>query len=223
MLKIYGANLSSPSNKVRMAAHVLGIEYEYIPVSIGRGENRKEDHLKLHPAGKVPVIDDDGFVLFESDAIIKYLAVKQKSPLYPNGTRQRALIDQWMDFIGIHIAGAMGKVAFNRLFASFAKIPVDERALSDGLKFIGRFLPVINHQLSHSVFLIGENMTLADIALLATLDPAEAAQIDLSPYKYISAWRSRLMKEEFYTKCHASYKESLNGFLTSMPGGAQKP
>ena len=64
MLKIYGADLSAPANKVRMTANALGIEYEYIRVSIRDGENRTEEYLKMHPAGKVPVIDDDGFVLF---------------------------------------------------------------------------------------------------------------------------------------------------------------
>ena len=97
MLKIYGADLSAPANKVRMAAHVLDLEYEYIRVSIKDRENQAEEYLKMHPAGKVPMIDDDGFVLFESDAIIKYLATKHKSPLYPTDEKKQALTDQWMD------------------------------------------------------------------------------------------------------------------------------
>ena len=54
MLKIYGANLSAPVNKVRMAANILGLEYEYVQISIREGENRKKEYLAMHPAGKIP-------------------------------------------------------------------------------------------------------------------------------------------------------------------------
>ena len=81
MLKIYGADLSSPANKVRFAANALGLEYEYIQVKLRDGEHKKSEFLKINPVGKIPVIDDDGFVLFESGAIAKYLCVKHNSAL----------------------------------------------------------------------------------------------------------------------------------------------
>jgi glutathione S-transferase len=209
MLKIYGADLSSPANKVRMTANVLGIDYEYIRVSIKDRENRTEEHLKMHPAGKVPVINDNGFILFESDAIVKYLASKNKSPLYPDEEKQRALVDQWMDFSTIHVGSAMGRVVFNRVFASFARVPVDERSLKDGMKFLNRFLPVIEKQLSKEEHLSGEEFSLADIGLLTMLDPAEVAEVDLTSYESIMKWRSGLQQKDFYTKCHVSYGEAL--------------
>ncbi len=209
MLKIYGADLSSPANKVRFVAHALGLEYEYIRVSIKDGENRKEEFLRLHPAGKIPVIDDDGFILFESDAICRYLSIKHNSPLYLPDLRQRALIDQWMDFINIHVGGALSKVLFNRVFASFAKVAVDERAISDGISFLNKFLPIIDQQLQKRGYIAADKMTLADLALLATLDPAEVAQVSLSPYEHIVKWRNELKKKEFYTRCHKEYGERL--------------
>ena len=213
MLKIYGANLSAPANKVRMAANALGLPYEYIPVSIRSGENRTKEYLKMHPAGKVPVIDDDGFILFESDAIIQYLADKQESSLYPKDTKRRALVDQWMDFSAIHVGGAMGKVVFNRIFAPLIKTPVDERSLADGLKFLDSFLPVVDRQLSRNPYLAGDEFSLADIALLAVLDPSEVAGIGLSSYQCLVKWRAELMKKDFYTQCHASYGDVFSGFM----------
>lgn len=213
MLTIYGANLSAPANKVRMAANVLGLKYEYICVNIRGGEHRTEEYLRKHPAGKVPAIDDDGFMLFESDAIIKYLAVSQSSPLYPENLRQRALIDQWIDFTSIHVGGAMGRVLFNRVFASFARVPVDQRSLSDGIKFLARFLPVIDRQLAKTSYLAGEQFSLTDIALLATIDPVEVAQVDISPYTYIVQWRDSLRHKDFYTHCHSSYEDALKNMM----------
>lgn len=214
MLKIYGANLSAPANKVRMAANILGLKYEYIQISIREGENRTKEYLALHPAGKVPVIDDEGFILFESDAIMKYLAVSEASPLYPDDIKRRALIDQWLAFVAIHVSGAMGRVVFNHVFASFAKIPADERSLSDGIKFLGRFLPVIDQQLSQTKYLAEDQFSLADIALLATIDPAEVAEIDLSPYKHIVQWRNELKQKDFYTKCHKSYADVVKDLMS---------
>jgi glutathione S-transferase len=210
MLKIYGSDLSGPSNKVRMTANALGAEYEYISVSIRDGETRTEKFLKMHPAGKVPVIDDNGFVLFESGAIIKYLASKQESPLYPSDKKQRAVIDQWTDFSILHVGTAMSKVVYNRIFAPLTKVPVDETSLAEGIKFLKRFLPIVDQQLSKGAYIAGSQLSLADISLLSVLDPAEVAGIDLAPYPNISKWRAGLMKKDFYAKCHASYKDAVN-------------
>jgi glutathione S-transferase len=209
MLKIYGAELSSPSNKVRFVANELGLEYDYQSVNLVAGDNQKEEHLKLHPGGKVPVIDDDGFVLFESNAIIRYLATKSESPLYPAGAKQRALVDQWSDFVSHHIATAVSRVLVNRVFAPFLNQEVDERSLADGLSFLERFLPVVNAPLEERRYLAGGELTLADFSLLAALDPAEVAQVDMSGYLNITRWRKDLMGREFYTKCHKSYGDVL--------------
>ena len=209
MLKIYGADLSSPANKVRFVANALELEYEYVQVNIREKQNRTPEYLAMHPAGKIPVIDDDGFVLFESGAIIKYLAEKVRSPLYPTDIQQRALIDQWIDFGTIHINGAMGRVLFNRIFVHVLGIPVDENSLKDGLNFLDKFLPVVDQQLGKSAFLAGGSLSLADMNLLAALDPCEVGQIDLSSYTNIVSWRNKLKQESFYTKCHKEYGEKL--------------
>jgi glutathione S-transferase len=209
MLKIYGADLSPPSNKVRFVANELGLDYEYISMNLVSGENHSERHLKLHPGGKVPVIDDDGFVLFESNAIIRYLAAKCESPLYPPGAKQRALVDQWADFVSHHIATAVSRVLVNRVFAPFLNQEVDERSLADGLSFLERFLPVVDAPLETRRYLAGGELTLADFNLLSALDPAEVAQVGLSGYMNITRWRQDLMGRDFYTKCHKSYGDVL--------------
>ena len=209
MLKLYGADLSSPSNKVRFVANSLGLEYEYIQVKLRDGEHRKPEFLKINPVGKIPVIDDDGFILFESGAIVKYLCVKHNSALYPKNLRKQALVDQWSDFATIHIGGAMSKVLFNRIFFQFAKVAKDERSLEDGLNFLKRFLPIVDNHLKDNPYMTGKDFSLADIVLLANLDPAEVADVDLKPYGNIVKWRDALKKKEFYTKCYQEYGEAL--------------
>ncbi|MEW6440274.1 MAG: glutathione S-transferase family protein [bacterium] len=216
MLKIYGAALSPPSCKVRFVANALGLAYEYKEVNLAKGENRAEAHRKLHPAGKVPVIDDDGFVLFESNAIVRYLAEKAGSALYPSEPRQRALANQWTDFASQHVATALSQVLFNRVFAPFLKMEVNERSITDGLELLKRFLPVVESRLKGTRYLAGSDLTLADLALLSALDPVEVAQVDLAPYPSIEKWRKDLQSRDFYTKCHKSYGDALAAAAAAM-------
>ena len=209
MLKIYGSDLSSPANKVRFVANALGLKYEYVSVNLREGEHMKAEYKKIHPANKIPAIDDDGFNLFESNAIIRYLAGKNNSPLYPKDMKQRAEVDQWIDFGSMHVGMALSKVVYNRLFAPRRGLPADENSVKEGLGFLDRFLPVVDEQLGKSKYLAGSQMTLADINLLALLDPAELANVDLSKYKYLTAWRDNLRKQDFYTKCYKEYGEML--------------
>jgi glutathione S-transferase len=115
-----------------------------------------------------------------------------------------------MCFVAIHVGGALSKVIYNRFFAPRLKIAVDEKSLEEGLGFLKRFLPIVDEQLSRNLFLAGNEMTLADISLLATLDPCEVGSVDVSSYKNILKWRNALKQKSFYTKCHKEFAESLN-------------
>jgi glutathione S-transferase len=218
MLTIYGFNFSSPSNKVRFTANALGITYDYKQVNLMAGEQKSPEFLKINPAGRVPAIDDNGFKIFESTAIIKYLADKNNSPLYPKDLQKRAVVDQWIDFSNIHVQAAINRITFNRVMYKFLNVSIDERSLNDGLKFVGQFLPMLEKQLKENKYLAGSEMTLADINLLAVLDPAEMSSIDLSAYPSLIAWRKNLKNQSFYKQCHNSLEEVFQ----NMTAGAAK-
>jgi len=219
MLTIYGFDFSSPSNKVRFAANAMGLQYQYKQVNLIAGEQKSPEFLKLNPIGRVPAIDDNGFKVFESAAIIKYLAQKNNSPLYPQDLQKRTVIDQWIDFANIHVSAALAKVTFNRVMYKMLGVEKDERSLNDGIKFLGQFLPLLEKQLKENKFLAGSEMTLADINLLAVLDPAELSSVDLSQYPGLYSWRKGLRAQPFYTKCHNSLEEV---FQNAMAAGASR-
>lgn len=210
MLHIYGSPLSSPANKVRFVANYLHIPYEFHELNMGAGEHRTPAYLKINPYGKVPAIDDDGFKLAESNAIIRYLADKHQSTLFPQELQQRALVDQWMDFAAHHIATATAKIMFNTYFYKLAKASQDERSLEDGRKFINQYLPIIEQQLTLHPYIASKVLSLADISLLSALDVCEMAEVDLTAYKHIAAWRKNLMAQSFYKDCHENYTASFN-------------
>src|SRR5476649_1706755 len=202
MLTVYGFDFSSTANKVRFAANAMGLQYEYRRVNLFAGEQKTPEFQKLNPIGRVPAIDDDGFKVFESAAIIRYLADKNNSSLYPKDLQKRTIIDQWIDFANLHVATALARVTFNRVMYKMLNAEKDERSLADGVKFLGQFLPLIEKQLKENKYLAGGEMTLADINLLAVLDPVELSSVDLSAYPSIVNWRKNLKTQSFYTKCH---------------------
>lgn len=209
MIKLYGLELSFPVNRVRFCLNAMQLEYEFVRINPLAGENQTEDYLNINPIGKIPSIVDEGFTLFESNAIMKYLCRKYKSDYYPDDIKAQATVDKWLDFTAIHVANGIGKVLFNKILAGIVDVEVDERSLQEGYEFIERFLGNIDKQLETSTFLAGDAMTIADFCLLATIDPAEVIEINIEDYPNVNAWRNKLMQESFYKDVHNSFGETL--------------
>ncbi len=209
MLTIYGSDLSGPAIKVRLTASAIGLDYQWRVVNLRDKEQKQEWFLKVNPVGKIPAIDDDGFCLFESNAICRYLCDKHGSSLYPKDVQRRAIIDQWIEYISAHISANFSPVVFNRIFAPRTGRPVNEAAITDGLNFLSGYFPLIETQLAKHQYVAGDNLSLADIVLLAVLEPAELSQYDLSIYPRLSTWRAALKQQPFYTKCYTEYGAML--------------
>ncbi len=209
MIKLYGFKPSFPVNRVRLCLNAMGVEYEHIPVNPLAGETQTEEYLKMSPSGKVPALDDDGFTVFESNTIMRYLCRKYKSDFYPDDIAAQAKVDEWLDFIAIHLSNGILKALFNKVVAGMIDVPVDEQSLADGYSFIERFLGVIDQQLGSSTYLAGDSLSIADFCLLATIDPAEVLEVDMNNYPNVKAWRDKLMQESFYKKMHNTYAETF--------------
>jgi len=210
MLKIYGSNISSPACKIRICANAIGLAYDYIEVDLGKGEQKQPSYVNdIHPAGKVPAIDDNGFHLFESNAIIKYLCKTREADLYPEDLIQQTLVDQWCDFISLHIGTAYSRVVFNKLISPKYKLPIDNESVKTGYGFIETYLPVVETQLCKHPYIAGNAMTIADISLLATIDASELIDVDIHSHPKLDAWRENLKARDFYREVHEQYMEAL--------------
>ncbi len=210
MIKIYGNKFSPPSNKVEMCINVLGLEYEFVFIDLLKGEQRKSEFLSITPFGKAPVLVDGNFKLSESNAIMKYLCKKSKSDLYPSDLEKQAEVDMWCDFIAQHLTmQAYAKVMFNKVVAPRIGVEPDQRSIKEGYEFIGKYLTLIEENLNKTKFLTGDKMTIADISLLATIDPSELIEVNLKTYPKLTAWRDSLKAQSFYQKVHKFYGESM--------------
>src|SRR4051794_20324807 len=119
-IKLYDGQRSPNARKVRLICAELGINVEKVSPDFQKGDLRKPEFLELNPNGKIPVIDDDGFVVWESGAILKYLAKKRPEvgliPLDPKGL---ARLDQWMFWWSGHVEPAMLTIVVEKLVKPF--------------------------------------------------------------------------------------------------------
>jgi glutathione S-transferase len=132
-MKLYDFAFSPNCRKVRAAAYELGITLETVHVDLLNGEQRTAAYLRINPNGRVPVLVDRDFVLFESTAIMRYLSAKQGGALVPATLEGRADVDRWMAWQVAHLGPAMGKVAFERIVKKLTRQgPPDEAAIAVG-------------------------------------------------------------------------------------------
>ncbi len=192
-MKLYNANLSPNALRVRAVANELGIELDIVDVDLTKGENKTEAFLALNPNGKVPVLVDGDFVLWESRAIDAYLAnMRKQGGLYPDDPKQRAIIDQWSYWQAIHLGPAMQRVAFERLFkAKFGMGEPDETAIEAQLKDVAQLLPVLDANLRNREWAAG-GLSIADFALASTFVYRHPSGISLDANPAVAAWIDRM-------------------------------
>lgn len=203
MIKIYGNPLSVFVMKTILIANYLKLDYEFIELDPRKGELKTPEYLSMNPVGKMPVMQDEDFNLFESLAIMRYLSDKHGSALYPIALKNRAIVDQWLDFSTVHFGSAALKAAFNKeLYKIFGTQP-DSKALEIAEAEMERYLPIIENQLAKTKYLGLDEISLADINLLAYCGFFTLLKYDLAAYPNLRAWMEDLRKTDFYTKAMA--------------------
>ena len=185
-LKIYGVARSRAFRTLWMAKE-LGLDYEHVKVDFATGETRTQAHLALNPNGHIPVIDDDGFVLWESMAINLYLAKKYSSgTLYPTRLEDEARAWQWSFWGMTEIERAVLTALFNR--AILPEDKRDARAADDAEKQLVQPLQVLDGALGGNAYLLGGHFTVADLNVASILAWARPAQIDMSSFPKMAEW-----------------------------------
>jgi len=185
-LVLYDYLPSGNGYKCRLVMKALGMPYELVEMDIVSGATRTPGYLAINPNGKIPLLVVPGRgPIAESHAIIAYLA--EGSALIPSDPYERALMWQWMCFEQYQLEPGVGTVRF--WLTSLKKSPADF-----GERYQERFqrgadaLAVLEKQLTGRRWLVGDSVTLADIALFAYTHVAEQAGYRLADYPAISAW-----------------------------------
>ncbi|KAH9210137.1 glutathione S-transferase [Leptodontidium sp. 2 PMI_412] len=212
---LYGARGSTNTDRVRLTLAEGGFtDYELVLLSLQKGEQKSEENMKRHPWGKVPVITfPEGFTLYESRAICKYLAKKYSFPLLPPDTdvEAAALFDQAESAELLYFADPAGKIAFEKFAKKFMGLPADEAVVAGALKSVEAFFDVAERLLQQKDYMAGKDFSLADIyyiPLIQRLFACGYGNVVLSR-KAVSAWWDRCINRPAIQKLVAADKEAM--------------
>jgi glutathione S-transferase len=162
MMKIWGRNTSSNVQKAMWAVGEIGLAYQRIDIGGPFGKNKEPAYLAMNPNGLVPTLEEaDGFLLWESNSIIRYLAARHKGPLEPADPRTRALAGQWMDW-QLSVLGP----AITPLFWGLVRTPVEQRdmtAIEAATVRTTAAIKMLDAQLAKTKFVAGDAFSYGDI------------------------------------------------------------
>ena len=190
MLKIYGHPASTCTRKVLMTAAELELPYQLTTIDFTVGAHKQRPHLDRQPFGRVPAIDDDGFEMFESRAIARYLDHKADGPLVPRDPQPRARMEQWISIETSEFSGHAMKFIFEHVFGR----KQDPAVLDAATASLDVTLGVLDRQLASTSCLAGDQLTLADIVYMPYLEylTASPAGAQVERHPHVAAWWARL-------------------------------
>lgn len=190
-MKLYYFETLNPQ-KACAVARYLQSPVEFVRIDLGRGENRTAEFLAMNPNGKVPVLHDQGRSIWESNAIMCYLADAAKSDLWPHDARQIDIL-RWLSWDANHFTRHAGSLYFQHIIKPmFGLGDVDPAAVEEATGFFNKFAGVLNDHLKGRKFLVGDTLSIADFAVAVTLPHAEAAKLPLDAFPEIQRWHARL-------------------------------
>lgn len=193
-LKLYVFPPSPRSFKVLAATAWLDLDCESCVVNLGEGEQHRPAYGAVNPNRKAPVLEEDGFRLWEANAILQYLATKRPdSGLLPADPAQRAKVAQWQFWDLAHWEAALAPLVFERCVKPALGLgEPDAAACEQSLKQFAHVAPVLDAQLGESRFVAGPALTVADFSLGAILNLSEMMQLPLDDHANVRRWHDEL-------------------------------
>jgi glutathione S-transferase len=185
-MKLYYHPLSGHAHRARLFLSLIGVDHDLIEVDLVKGAHKAPDFLKLNKFGQVPVLDDAGTIVSDSNAILVYLAKKyRKTDWLPETPAEAAAVQRWLSV-------AAGQIAFG---PAAARLVVLLGAKFNAEEVIGRahaVLKVIDEELADKSWIAAANPTIADVALYSYIARAPEGNVDLSSYRNVAAWLERM-------------------------------
>lgn len=195
MLKLYESRLSGNAYKIRLLLNALEIPFERITLNLGAGEARTPEMLARNPFARIPVLElQDGRTLFESNAILIYLA--EGTQFLPADRWLRAKVMQWLMFEQYDLVRPLAR---SRFLISIARQKDKFAAHIEELQEMGRkALGHLDQHLTVSNYLVGDTYTIADMSVYAYTHLAEEGEYDLNSYPAVRRWLGRVATQPNY-------------------------
>jgi glutathione S-transferase len=188
MMKLY-TNLFSPNaRKVHAVAHELAIELDVRTVDLRAGEQRTPEYLALNPNGKVPTLVDGDTIMWESNAILCYLAGKKDTGLWPKSDERYDIL-RWMFWDSNHLSNAL-----NRLFGQkfFNRANPDQGIIDRAAKDFRKYATILDTNLSGKEYVTGNTLTLADFTIGVGFGYIQLLELPVTGLDNLTRWWTAL-------------------------------
>lgn len=217
-MKLYFHPLSGNSRRALLVATHLGVPLERVVVDLTKGEQRGAPHLARNPNALVPVLEDDGLVLWESRAIMQYLAEKTPGQtLFPADGRGRADVNRWLFWCAAHMSPANTiLVQENFVKPLTGRGPTDPAAVARGEALFAQAASILDAHLAGKTWVSQDRVTLADFSLAAGFALAGPARLPIAEYANLRAWLARVQATE-------AWKQTTPALPTPATRGATAP
>jgi len=191
MLKLYFHPLSTFARRVRIALIEKNIPVELVEVDMVARAHRSPAYLALNPYGRVPTMDEDGFVLYESTAILEYLeATHPTPPLVPADARGRALVSMYTKLCDLQLTRQTGTIIFPKRF--LPKDRWDAAAMAQAKKEIEKHLEILEMQLAGKSYMVGDRYGLVEVCYTPFVEFFPLMEI--APPPAVAAWVGRMLE-----------------------------
>ena len=198
MLRIWGRTNSVNVKKAMWCVAELGLAHERMDAGMQYGVVNTPEYRKINPTGLVPTIDDDGFTLWESHTIVRYLCAKHNAGrLWPTDLKARADAERWMDW-----AFAF-QSAMRNVFWGLIRTPPEKRdagAIEEGRKKSIALLPILEQTLARQPYVAGREFTMGDIPIGCEVQRYMRVPIERPPFPGVEAWFERLRQRPAFVK-----------------------
>lgn len=186
-IKLYRNAKSGHCHRVELMLSLLGLPYETIDLDMANGAHKAPEFLKINPFGLVPAIDDGGYTLADSNAILTYLVqtYAKDSGWIPSGAKEAAEVQRWLTVAADNIYSGPCAARLVKVF----NIPLDHQT---AIKKTHDLFKVMESHLKHRTWLAADRITIADVAGYSYIAHAPEGGIDLTPYSNIRAWLRRI-------------------------------
>jgi glutathione S-transferase len=200
-MRLHGFAMSPNTRRAQLGLEEADISYEFEPVDLMSGAHRGEAYRALNPTARVPALVDGDFVLWESNAILEYVAaLKPDKRLGPTNARERGELSRWMYMNAAHLSPAMAHI-----FAHTIRLPEDQRIpklVENGRAEVARCLGPFDARLAIGGEFLLDRLTIADLSIAPTLAAASMLGVDLSAYPNVTAWFSRIRERASWKKIY---------------------
>ncbi|MGB4879165.1 MAG: glutathione S-transferase family protein [Thiolinea sp.] len=205
-MRLYYHPISTCSRRVLMTVHHLGTKLDLVMVDLFKGEHNSPEFLQLNPNHRVPVLEHDGFVLWESYAIMQYLAdLETKQTIYPSDLQDRADINRWLFWCGQDFMPGVSTLNWeNSIKAKIGLGPADPVEVARGEELLCEAATVLDHQLANREWICKSGLSLADFAIAAPLADQYRAQFPTTDLPNLQRWFKQIQALDVWKSTEAS-------------------